>query len=141
TVAFEGMLDQQMARYRRLFGHDPVPSAMMLPSVPEAELPATLAEAVAIAEAENPRVFGSDYNVQLADEARTQARSGYYPNVDLVGRANWEEDVDGTEGIRRDAAVIVEANWQIFSGFATDAAVGRSAYQYVAAVNDRAAIG
>lgn len=141
TVAFQGMLDQQMARYRRLFGHDPMPSSMMVPDVPEAEIPATLAEAVAIAEAENPRVFGSDFNVQLADEARTQARAGYYPNVDLVGRANWEEDVDGTEGVRRDAAVIVEANWQIFSGFATDAAVGRSAYQYVAAVNDRAAIG
>lgn len=139
-VAFEGNLDQQLARYRRLFGHDPVIPAMSLPPVPEAEIPATLAEAVAIADAENPRGYGSDYNVQLAEEARIAARSGYYPTVDLVGRLNWEEDVDGTEGVRRDAAVLVEANWQIFSGFATDAGVARSAYQYVAAVNDRTAL-
>ena len=139
-VAFEGNLDQQLARYRRLFGHDPVIPAMSLPPVPEAEIPATLAEAVAIAEAENPRGYGSDYNVQLAEEARIAARSGYYPTVDLVGRLNWEDDVNGTEGVRRDAAVLVEANWQIFSGFATDAGVARSAYQYVAAVNDRTAM-
>ena len=139
-VAFEGTLDQQLARYRRLFGHDAVMPAMSLPPIPESEIPASLAEAVAIAEVENPRGYGSDYNVQLAGEARTLANSGYYPTVDLVGRLNWEDDVNGTEGVRRDAAVLVEANWQIFSGFATDAGVARSAYQYVAAVNDRSAV-
>lgn len=140
-VAFDGALEQQLARYRRLFGHDPLMTAMSLPPIPQSEVPASLAEAVAIAEAENPRGFGSDYNVQLADEARDVAYSGYYPTVDLVGRLDWEDDVDGTEGVRRDAAIMVEANWQIFSGFATDAGVARSAYQYVAAVNDRSAVG
>jgi len=139
-VAFEGTLDQQFARYRRLFGHDPVMPAMSLPPIPQSEIPATLADAVAIAEAENPRGYGSDYNVQLAEEARIAARAGYYPTVDLIGRLNWQDDVDGTEGVRRDAAVLVEANWQLFSGFATDAGVARSAYQYVAAVNDRTAL-
>ena len=140
-VAFDGTLEQQMSRYRRLFGHDPLTTAMSVPPIPESEIPATLADAVAIAEAENPRGYGSDFNVQLADEARDAAYSGYYPAVDLVGRLNWEDDVEGTEGVRRDAAIMVEANWQIFSGFATDAGVARSAYQYVAAVNDRSAVG
>ena len=140
-VAFDGTLEQQMSRYRRLFGHDPLTTAMSVPPIPESEIPVTLADAVAIAEAENPRGYGSDFNVQLADEARDAVYSGYYPTVDLVVRLNWEDDVEGTEGVRRDAAIMVEANWQIFSGFATDAGVARSAYQYVAAVNDRSAVG
>ncbi|MBT7613144.1 MAG: TolC family protein, partial [Rhodospirillaceae bacterium] len=54
-------------------------------------------------------------------------------------RLNWEHDVAGTIGIRRDAAVIVEANWQLFAGFANQAGVAQSAYQYVASVHDRTA--
>ena len=140
-VAFEGTLKQAMARYRRLFGHDPDLAAMSVPQVPQSEIPASIDDAVAIAGNESPRVAGSEVNVQLADENRTAARSAYYPTLDLVGRLNWEDDVDGTRGIRRDAAVIVEANWQIFSGFATDAGVARSAYEYQSAMNDRSATG
>ena len=138
-VAFEGALEQAMARYTRIFGHAPDLANMNLPIIPRGELPATLEEAIAIAVNENPQITNSELNVALADENRTTATSAYYPTLDLVGRLNWEDDVDGTIGIRRDAAVILEANWQLFAGFANQAGVAQSAYQYVASVNDRTA--
>ena len=138
-VAFEGALEQAMARYTRIFGHPPDLANMSLPVIPRSELPATLEEAIAVAINENPQITNSELNVALADENRTTAYSAYYPTLDLVGRLNWEDDVDGTIGIRRDAAVILEANWQLFAGFANQAGVAQSAYQYVASVNDRTA--
>jgi adhesin transport system outer membrane protein len=138
-VAFEGALEQAIARYTRIFGHPPDIANMSLPNIPQGELPASVEEAIAIAIDENPQTLNSELNVALADENRDIAESAYYPTVDLVERLNWEDNVDGTIGIRRDAAVIVEANWQLFAGFANQAGVAQSAYQYVASVNDRAA--
>ena len=112
---------------------------MSLPQIPRSELPATLDEAIAVAINDNPQITNSELNVSLADENRNSAQSAFYPTLDLVGRLNWEEDVDGTIGIRRDTAVILEANWQLFAGFANQAGVAQSAYQYVASVNDRSA--
>lgn len=138
-VAFEGALEQAMARYTRIFGRPRDLANMSLPVIPRSELPATLKEAIAVAINENPQITNSELNVALADENRTTAYSAYYPTLDLVGHLNWEDDVDGTIGIRRDAAVILEANWQLFAGFANQAGVAQSAYQYVASVNDRTA--
>jgi adhesin transport system outer membrane protein len=138
-VAFEGALEQAIARYTRIFGHEPELGSMSLPQIPRSELPATLDEAIAVAINDNPQITNSELNVSLADENRNSAQSAFYPTLDLVGRLNWEEDVDGTIGIRRDTAVILEANWQLFAGFANQAGVAQSAYQYVASVNDRSA--
>ncbi len=52
------------------------------------------------------------------------------PRVDLVAQANWEDDVDGVKGIRRDAAVLVRLTWEIFSGFATRSRVAQAAARY-----------
>lgn len=138
-VAFEGTLQQAIARYNRLFGHPPDLASMELPRIPEDELPPSLDDAIAIGLAENPQTASSQALVLLADETRDQARSAYWPRVDLVGRVNFEDDVDGIEGIRRDAAILVEANWQLFAGFANQANVAQSAYEHVAAIHERAA--
>ncbi|MDG2482607.1 MAG: TolC family outer membrane protein [Alphaproteobacteria bacterium] len=138
-VAFEGTLEQAIARYNRIFGHEPDLANMQLPNRPMGELPGDLDTAIGIALAENPQGENSELAVNLADEGRVSARSAYWPTLDLVGRLNWEHDVAGTIGIRRDAAVIVEANWQLFAGFANQAGVAQSAYQYVASVHDRTA--
>ncbi len=138
-VAFEGTLQQAIARYNRLFGHPPDIASMELPRIPEDELPPSLNDAIAIGLAENPQTASSQALVLLADETRDQARSAYWPRVDLVGRLNVEDDVDGIEGVRRDAAILVEANWQLFAGFANQANVAQSAYEHVAAIHERAA--
>ena len=139
-VAFEGTLQQATARYIRLFGHEPNLADMSLPVIPGGEIPGNLDTAIAVAIAENPQVESSELAVDLADEGRVSARSTYWPTLDLVGRLNWEDDVAGTIGIRRDAAVIVEASWQLFAGFANQAGLAQSAYQYVASVHDRTAV-
>jgi adhesin transport system outer membrane protein len=75
----------------------------------------------------------------LADENREQARSAYWPTVDLVGIYDYEDNVDGVEGVQEQAAIMVEANWQLFAGFANQANVAQSAYEHIAAIHDRSA--
>ena len=64
------------------------------------------------------------------------ARSGFFPKVDLVGQHNWEDDVDGVSGTRRDQAVMARVTWELFSGFKTKSRVAQAAAEYSAAVEN-----
>ena len=139
-VAFEGTLQEAIARYTRIFGHPPELVTMELPRIPEDDLPASLDNAVEVALAENPEIASSDALVMLADEGRDRARAGYWPTVDLVGRLDYEDNVDGVEGVQRQGTIMVEANWELFNGFANQARVAQSAYEHVSAIHDRATI-
>ena len=138
-VAAEGSLQEAIARYTRLFGHPPDLATMELPRIPEDELPLSLDDAISVALSENPEIANSDALVKLADEGRAQARSAYWPTVDLVGIYDYEDNVDGVQGVQNQATIMVEANWQLFAGFANQANVAQSAYQHVAAIHDRSA--
>jgi adhesin transport system outer membrane protein len=136
-VAFEGRLQEAIARYNMVFGHPPELGTMELPRIPEDELPSNLDEAVAIALSENPEIATSDAVVELADERRNQASAAYWPTIDLVGILDYEDNVDGVQGVQKQGTIMVEANWQLFSGFANQARVAQSAYEHVAAIHDR----
>jgi len=136
-VAFEGLLQEAIARYNRIFGHTPELATMELPSIPEGDLPSSLDEAIQVALAENPEIANSDALVNLADENRNRAQAEYWPTVDLVGRLDYEDNVDGVQGIQRQGTIMVEANWQLFNGFANQARVAQAAYQHVSAIHDR----
>lgn len=131
-VAYEGALANAVARYMRLFGHAPDIARMTEPQPPVARLPATLEDAVARAMNDNPIVVGTETGIALADERRRLAESGFYPVVDLVGRATYQDDVDLVAGTRRDWAVLVQLNWELFSGFRTKAAVAQAAIEHSA---------
>ncbi len=129
-VAFEGALQDSVARYIQVFGHAPDMKRMTEPVPPETLLPQELDEGLKIADRENPLINSSRATVEVARERRRSARADYYPTVDVVAGANYENDVDLVEGERRAYSVVLRATWNLFNGFATQAGVSQAAFDY-----------
>lgn len=136
-VDFEGQFQVWTATYQQLYGHAPNVATFSDPPLPTSLLPADLTEAVSQAERNNTTVALSHKGVEIADERRRGAEAGYYPNIDLVGRANYENDKNAVLGVRRDWSVLLTATWEIFSGFKTQAQVAQATYQQAAARDGR----
>jgi adhesin transport system outer membrane protein len=134
-VAFEGQLNDSLTRYHQVFGKRAVPELMIDPLPPGQLLPATLDDAIRIAESNNPSRVASGLQVDLADRRRTTAAADYYPRVDLVARNSRERNIDGTEGERREFTAFVRLTWELFSGFQTRASVAEAAQLFGAAQN------
>jgi adhesin transport system outer membrane protein len=132
-VAFEGLLNDSLTRYQQIFGKRAVPELMIDPLPPGQLLPATLDDAVRIAESTNPSRAASALQIDLADRRRTAAASDFFPRVDLVARNARERNIDGTEGERREFTAFVRLTWELFSGFQTRASVAEAAQLYGAA--------
>ncbi len=131
-VAVTGGFEAAVARYIQVFGVAPNIAAMFDPQPPVDLLPGSLDDAIELARSNNPAVIAGEENIRLSETRRTTAKAGYYPSVDLVGRANYERNKEGTQGVRRDQAVLVELNWELFSGFRTTAATRQAALDYAA---------
>jgi adhesin transport system outer membrane protein len=131
-VAFEGGLADAIARYVQVFNHQPEPATMVEPKPPQAALPRDIDEAVAVAGQENPAIDASLATVAVAETRQKSAQSGYYPEVNVVGSASRETDNDLVLGTRRDLSVVLQATWNLFNGFATNASVKQAAFDYQA---------
>lgn len=134
-ITSENQVTDLVSEYERVFGHPPIPETMEdLPDVSQ-ELPESLASSVEIALAENPGFQTSRREIVRADESVRQAEAAYYPELNLVGTANWENNLDATRGIARDLNVILRGTWQLFDGFSSAAGVSSAAAQRAAAKN------
>jgi len=100
------------------------------PAAPLDLIPSTLDEAVAVALRENPAIVSSETTVEVAGERRRSARADYFPTLDLVGTYNFEDDRDAVVGIRREYSLLLQATWNLFNGFATQASVAQAALDY-----------
>ncbi len=136
-VDFEGQFLVWTATYQQLYGHAPEVGGMIDPPLPSSLLPPDLDSAVQQAETNNPTVEMSRKGVEIAEQRRIGAESGYYPSLDLIGRANYENDKNATLGVRRDWSVLLTATWELFSGFKTQAAVAQATFQQAAARDSR----
>lgn len=132
-VDFEGRFANAAATYLQLFGHAPNVAAFSDPPLPSALIPPQLADAVDTATRNHPSVEMAKQNVAIAEARHRTAESGYMPNVDLVGRANYENDANAIVGVRRDWSVMLTASWELFSGFKTQSQVAQAAYTQAAA--------
>ena len=135
-VAFEGQLENAISRYTQAFDGLPHLDNLAVPALPTAALPSTLADAVQIALAESPQVMAGNRNVDLADLRKDSARAGYWPTVDVVAEARFERDVGGVTGKRNDYTLLVQASWELFSGYATRSAVAEASYDHKARLDD-----
>ncbi len=136
VVAFKGALRDSLSRYIQVFNHGASVSDMTMPTPPLGSLPDSLDDAIEIALSEHPAVADSDTSVDLAFERRRVAKSRYFPSIDLVGSWNYEKDLDGIDSSRRDYKIKLQANWDLFTGFANRAAVAENAHRYLASIDD-----
>ncbi len=131
-VAFEGQLQEAVARYEQLFGRTPPMNAMSEPVVAQALLPASREDALKVALQDNPNLTSASRQIDLAATRQTAAESDYYPRIDLVGRGTLDHNSEGNRGERTEVTALIRARWQIFNGFATQAAVAQASYQIAA---------
>ena len=136
-IAQEGQLSNAFSRYIQVFQEAARPAAMKLPRVPASLVPANEDAAVELALGANPQIALSDGLVDGANERRRAARAGYFPVIDLIGDANYENDENATIGVRRDWSLTVRANWDLFSGFLTRSEVSRATFDHAATRDNR----
>ena len=127
-VQIDGALKEAAARYMQVFNHRPRAATMVDPNLDLAFLPADIKVAVDAAVAKNPQLRASDRTAEAAEHQVDVARADYFPRVDLVGQADRDQNVDTIRGIRRDWSVLLRVTWELFSGFATNAAYNAAAF-------------
>lgn len=131
-VGYEGDLARAADQFMQVFGHAPDIAAMLDPNPPMNLLPTSLDEAVQLALKQNPNLLKADLTSEIANENKRGIYAEYMPSVDLVGSMNFEENKNATIGVRRDYSVLVEANWDLFSGFSTEYAMKKATFDYAA---------
>lgn len=129
-VGIEGNLQEASARYFQVFGKEPEDIGTFEALPPLDKLPPTLNESIARAGETNLQIRSNRLQTEVAGVQKRQAGSEYHPKLDAVARYDWEKDVDGTEDTERSFFGGLELNWEIFSGFLTDAQVGQAAARH-----------
>ncbi|CAA7614211.1 TolC family protein [Magnetospirillum sp. UT-4] len=136
-ISTEGDFLTAVAKYSQVFGHAPDLARMSDPPVPADLIPPEMEEVIRTAQAENPQLEQVSKKIDKNAELRNAAEAGYYPALDLIGKANYENDKNATIGVRRDWSLLLTATWELFSGFSTNAAVAAASYDHAAAMDDR----
>lgn len=131
-LAGEGALQLAYARYEQVFGHMPNPRTMKEPRPPLDLLPISLNEAVATAAVDNPALTSTARAIDMAREKKRQAEAGNWPTVDLVGKADHDSNKDGTLGTKRGVSLLVQLNWDLYSGYRTRAQTAQAAHEHAA---------
>ncbi|WP_374371120.1 TolC family outer membrane protein [Dongia sp.] len=129
-VALEGRLRQAVARYQQVYSTAPDVASLVDPVPPIALLPADMEMAVSLAQDDNPALNASARGIDIASQERIAARSDFFPRLDLVGSAGYDNDVDGVEGYRENYSIVLRVTWEFFSGFATQSRVKRAGAVY-----------
>jgi adhesin transport system outer membrane protein len=131
-VNFEGALQDAITKYTQSFNRPPPIETMTDPRVPAEIVPSSLEQAIEIAISENPSLANSGNNIELAREKRSLIAAELYPVVDIVGKTNYEHNKNTALGTRRDYSLVMQATWELFSGFATRSGQAQSAFEYAA---------
>ena len=134
-VAFDGSLRDSISRFFQVFGHEPIIDNMTMPTPPLGLLPENLESAISAAMSSHPAIHNSETRIEIAQEQRTIAKAAFYPTVDLVAEWSYEDDLSATRGSRRDYTAKVQANWDLFSGFATRAGVAQASHNYLSSID------
>lgn len=135
-VSFEGGFADAVTRYIQVFNHPPDVRSMTEPKLPPALMPADLGEALEIAAENNPAIDSSLATLEVASERQRLARADYYPRLDMIGSANRENDNNLVRGTSVDMSVVLQATWNLFNGFATDAGVSQAVADYQASLRN-----
>lgn len=122
-VAFEGRLRAASARYQQVFNRAPDVATLGDARPPGGLLPASLDNALALGRANNPNTKISEFTARANDERRGVEKSEYYPSLDLVGSAEYEDNTSGLEGSREIYSVFLRSRWEFFSGLKSRARV------------------
>jgi adhesin transport system outer membrane protein len=112
----EQSLAEAKAKFRQVVGNEP--KKLERVAYPK-NLPASRDSAYGTAKANNPGIKALEAEALAAQFEMERAKSGYYPELSLRGRASYGYDIDGVEGKDVDVSGVVGLNWNLFNGGAT----------------------
>ncbi len=136
-VKYEGDFHASVAKYTQVFGHAPDVVALSDPPLPLDLIPETIDQSLDVAEKDNPILESATNTIDLTSDKRNLAEAGYWPTLDLVGKADYEHGKNATVGVRRDWSLMLVASWELFSGFKTDATVAQASWDHGASKDNR----
>ncbi|MCT7655684.1 TolC family outer membrane protein [Oceanimonas sp. NS1] len=88
-------------------------------------VPPTLEDALAQAKDNHPTLMSASFDVEAAHQQHRDAKSGFYPTVNIELDSNWNDDIDGVRGHNNDFTAMVRMRYNLFNGGA-DLARSRS---------------
>ncbi|MDP5291617.1 TolC family outer membrane protein [Oceanimonas sp. CHS3-5] len=88
-------------------------------------VPATLEDALVMAQDNHPTLMSASFDVEAAHQQHRDAKSGFYPTVNIELDSNWNDDIDGVRGHNNDFTAMVRMRYNLFNGGA-DLARSRS---------------
>ena len=135
-VTFEGALENAVSRYIQVFNRAPNIDKMTDPSPLVDILPSELDRALDIALLENPAINNANTSIEVARTQRSQVKAEFFPTVDMVGEWSYEHDFGAVADTRRDYSVVLQANWDLFSGFSTNHSLTQANFNYRASQDD-----
>jgi adhesin transport system outer membrane protein len=112
----EQSLADARAKFRQVVGNEP---KKLQPVAYPKNLPSSRDSAFGTAKANNPALQALEADVTAAHYEMERAKSAYYPEIGLRGRASYGYDIDGVEGKDVDVRGVGELNWNLFNGGAT----------------------
>ncbi|MFO0992687.1 MAG: TolC family outer membrane protein [Hyphomicrobiales bacterium] len=112
----EESLADAKAKFRQVVGSEP--NKLSAVSFPK-NLPASRDSAYQTAKVNNPAIKALEADAAAAHFDMERAKSGYYPQLGLRGRASYGYDIDGVEGKDVDVTGVVGLDWNLFNGGAT----------------------
>lgn len=136
-VAFEGRLRAAVARYQQVFDRSPDIGGLEDARPPREPLPPTLEDAVSLGRTNNPNGRISDFTARANDDRRDVEKAEFYPSLDLVGSAEYEDNTSGLEGSREIYSLFLRSRWEFFSGLKSRARVEAASKTYEASKSTR----
>ncbi len=94
---------------------------LQLPPDPASIMPASLDEAMAVAQTNDPRLRSAEARFRSARSGAARAFTEYAPQVSLQGTIRTGRDFEGYRGTTRDYELLMVARWTLFDGGITSA--------------------
>lgn len=102
-----------------------MPGDLRQPSPDANFVPPTLEDALVTAKEKHPTLKSAIFDVEAAHQQHRDAKSGFYPKVNIELDSNWNDDIDGIRGHNNDFTAMVRMRYNLFNGGA-DVARSRS---------------
>jgi len=120
-------------RYAQLFNGNSLPEVMESVSLPAALQHKTVEQALQVALKNNPELAVARMRMEVARNEKKNSAGDYYPTLDLVGRRDYDRNLEGSEGKSLQKSVLLEMSWSFNLANQTGAAVSSAAEKISAA--------
>ncbi len=115
VVAQNNLADAQ-ANFFRVTGFYPNLENMVKPETDQGDVPASLEDAIALAEKNHPTLSSASSDFKAAKAQYKAAGSSYWPTLKLEAEKRWDENVGGIEGEDEDFIVALRLQYNLYNG-------------------------